>query len=89
MKPFQIVWELIEFGIQALFLYILAIIIFIGIMVLVIKDNQQPEPVVVYKDRIVKEYIPTKLTSADSETINQECTKPAGCRVLEDGTVEY
>ena len=83
MKPFQIIWELIEFGIQAAFVYILAIIIFIGFTVLVIMKHKEEEPVVVYKDRIVK------VTPADSETINQECTRPAGCRVLEDGTVEY
>ena len=33
MNPFRIVWELIEFAIQALFLYILAIIIVIGVLV--------------------------------------------------------
>ena len=86
MKPFQIVWELIEFGIQAAFVYLLAIIIFIGILFIVIKDNQQPEPVVVYKDRLVKEYIYPK------ETIEKvkECTRPAGCRVNnETGEIEW
>ena len=85
MKPFQILWELIEFGIQAAFVYILAIIIFIGILFIVIKDNHQPKPTIVYKDRVVKEYIYPK------ETIEKvkECIRPAGCRINETGEVEY
>ena len=91
LKPFQIVWELIEFGLQALFLYVLALLLIVGLLIFVIADNRKnEEPVIVYKDRIVKEYIPAELTSENTKTINkQECTRPAGCRVLEDGTVEY
>ena len=41
LKPFQIVWELIEFGIQALFVYGLAIILCIGIITWFIVDSKQ------------------------------------------------
>ena len=40
LSPFKIIWELIEFGLQALFVYVLAIIIFIGILFIVLKDNK-------------------------------------------------
>ena len=84
MKPFQIVWELIEFGIQAAFVYLLAIIIFIGILFIVIKDNQQSEPIVIYKERIVKEQVTVVVTP------ERECTRPAGCRVNnETGEIEW
>ena len=84
MKPFQIVWELIEFGIQAAFVYLLAIIIFIGILFIVIKDNQQSEPIVIYKDRIVKEQV---MVVAPPE---RECTRLAGCKVNnETGEIEW
>ena len=85
MKPFQIIWELIEFGIQAAFVYLLAIIIFVGFTVLVIMKHKEDEPVVVYKDRVVKQYIYPKETIEKAK----ECIRPAGCRVLDDGTVEY
>ena len=85
MKPFQILWELIVFGLQAAFIYILVIIVFMGILFIVIKDNHQPKPAIVYKDRVVKEYIYPK------ETIEKvkECIRPAGCRINETGEVEY
>ena len=41
LKPFRIVWELIEFGLQALFLYGLAIILCIGLITYVIVDNKE------------------------------------------------
>ena len=41
IKPFQIVWELIEFGIQALFVYVLAIILIVGILVFAINDGRK------------------------------------------------
>ena len=77
MKPFQIVWELFVFGLQAAFLYGLALIAAIALIAYAI--TQQP------KEQI--KYIEIK---ADSKTITEkECIRPAGCRVLEDGTVEY
>ena len=41
IKPFQIVWELIEFGIQALFVYVLAIILIVGILIFAINDGKK------------------------------------------------
>ena len=46
IKPFRIIWELIEFGLQALFVYVLVIIIFIGVLFTIIhkeknKDSNQ------------------------------------------------
>ena len=79
IKPFQIVWELIEFGLQALFLYVLAIIIFIGILVIVIKDNK-PQQL----------QAPTHVkVGQGSLAEGKECTRIDGCRILEDGTIEY
>ena len=48
IKPFQIVWELIEFGIQALFVYVLVLIIAIGLIAYVIADN---------REKVVVEYV--------------------------------
>ena len=48
MNPFRIVWELIEFGIQALFLYGLAIILCVGLIAYVIADKKEQEPRVEY-----------------------------------------
>ena len=58
IKPFQIVWELIEFGLQALFLWVLAIILCVGLIAGVIYNKKQQEPQVEYiyeKVEIIKE----------------------------------
>jgi hypothetical protein len=74
IKPFRIVWELIEFGLQALFVYVFAIIILIGLFIIVIKDDSTHKK---DKERMI-------------HPIEQkECTRPSGCRILEDGTVEW
>ena len=82
IKPFQIVWELIEFGLQALFLYVLAIILCVGLIAYVIVNNKntKTEPEI--------HYIHEKVT-IEKEKQEKECTRLAGCRVLEDGTVEW
>lgn len=86
LKPFQIVWELLEFGLQALFVYVLAIIICVAFIVFAIVKHKEDEPVIVYKDRIVKEYIYSKKKIGKVK----ECTKIAGCRVnSETGEIEY
>ena len=54
INPFRIVWELIEFGIQALFVYVLALIFVIGFLVYTIHDIKQEDPIVIYKDRIIE-----------------------------------
>ena len=84
MNPFRIVWELIEFGIQALFLYGLAIILCVGLIAYVIADNKnvQPEIQYIYEKVIIEK--------EKEKTIKEkECARIAGCRVLEDGTVEW
>ena len=84
MNPFRIVWELIEFGIQALFLYGLAIILCVGVFDYVIADNKNLQPEIQYiyeKEIIIKEI---------EKTIKEkQCARVAGCRVLEDGTIEW
>ena len=79
MNPFRIVWELIEFGIQALFLYVLAIILCIGMIAYVIAENKQ------YGHLSPPEYIQEKITTPKEK----ECTRLSGCRVREDGTIEW
>ena len=84
MKPFAIVWELFVFGIQALFLYGLAIILCVGLIAYVIADNKnvQPEIQYIYEKVIIEK--------EKEKTIKEkECARIAGCRVLEDGTIEW
>ena len=79
MKPFQIVWELLVFGLQALFLYGLALILCIGLIAYVIADSKKTfEPEIQVKYIYQKERI---------EKV-QECTRIYGCRVIVDGTIE-
>ena len=78
LKPFQILWELIEFGLQALFVYVLALIIIIGILFYVIADNREHTPVIKYVE-----------VSYPKIEVEQECTRIDGCKVRKDGTVEY
>ena len=85
IKPFQIVWELVEFGLQALFLYVLAIILCVGMIAYVIVDNKE-------KKESEVQYIYEKVTiekEIEKTVQRKECTRLAGCRVLEDGTVEW
>ena len=84
IKPFQIVWELIEFGIQALFVYVLAIILIVGILVFAINDGRKEWD----REKARIEYV--KVAFPKVEILKErECKRPAGCRILEDGTVEY
>ena len=76
LKPFQIIWELIEFGLQALFLWVLAIILCVGLIAGVIYNKKQQEPQVEYiyeKVEIIKEI---EKTLEDRELI---CTRIEGC----------
>ena len=84
MNPFRIVWELIEFGIQALFVYVLAIILCVGLIAYVIADKKEQQPEIQYiyeKVEIIKE--------VEKTVKEKECARVAGCRVLEDGTIEW
>ena len=84
IKPFQIVWELIEFGIQALFVYVLAIILIVGILAFAINDGKKEWD----RKKAKIEYV--KVAFPKVEILEErECKRPAGCRILEDGTVEY
>tara|TARA_B100001996_G_C18445298_1_gene510026 strand:+ start:428 stop:664 length:237 start_codon:yes stop_codon:yes gene_type:complete len=77
INPFRIIWELIEFGIQALFIYGLAIILCVGLIAYVIADKKEPEVQIQYiypKDKV--------------EEV-KECQRISGCRILEDGTIEW
>ena len=91
MNPFRIVWELIEFAIQAIFVYILALIIVIGLIAYTIISVKKDEPIIIYKDRVMEpeSYIDNTVVPEDIVKAERECIRPAGCRVLEDGTIEY
>ena len=81
IKPFQIVWELIEFGLQALFLYVLAIILCVGMIAYVIADKKEQEPQVEYvyeKVEIIKEI---EKSLEDRELI---CTRIEGCETFKN-----
>ena len=77
IKPFRIIWELIEFGLQALFVYVLVIIIFIGIIATII-----------YKEKNKEETWSEAIEEAKVEYV-KECTRIDGCRVRKDGTIEW
>ena len=83
LKPFQILWELIEFALQALFIYVLAVILCIGLIIYVIADKKKVDPEIqyVYEKVIIEKEV-------EKPTV-KECDRIAGCRVLEDGSVEY
>ena len=70
INPFRIVGELIEFGIQALFVYVLALIFVIGFLVYTIHDIKQEDPIVIYKDRIIE------------KKLEQVCNRIEGCEVF-------
>jgi hypothetical protein len=95
MNPFRIVWELIEFAIQAIFVYILALILVVGIITYTIINKTGPTNNDDYnahiKERVMdpESYIDNTVIPEDIIKEEQECTRLAGCRVLEDGTIEY
>tara|TARA_B100000029_G_scaffold247914_1_gene244850 strand:- start:156 stop:446 length:291 start_codon:yes stop_codon:yes gene_type:complete len=81
IKPFQIVWELIEFGLQALFLYVLAIILCVGMIAYVIADKKEQEPRVEYvyeKVEIIKEI---EKTLEEKDLV---CTRIEGCETFKN-----
>ena len=85
IKPFQIIWELVEFGLQALFIYVLAIILCVGLIAYVIADNKnktEPEIQYIYEKVIIEK-------EKEITIKEKECARIAGCRVLEDGTIEW
>ena len=91
IKPFQIVWELIEFGLQALFLYGLAIILCIGLIAWFVVDSKQQQQV---KTNVQEMIIPpdepkTAIYSKERIEEVKECTRIAGCVIREDGTIEW
>ena len=82
IKPFQIIWELIEFLLQALFVYILAIIVIVGLITYtIITLDKERQQLIIEKPKYIysKEHIEK----------TKDCTRISGCRVLEDGTIEY
>ena len=84
LTPFKIVYELIVFGLQVAFLYGLALIIIVGVLFIVIADNKKEWD----REKARIEYV--KVAFPKVEILEErECKRPAGCRILEDGTVEY
>ena len=86
LTPFKIIYELFVFGIQALFLYGLALILCVGAIAYVIVDNKQSQVQYIYEKVIIEKEYKKKIEEYRTE---RECTRLAGCRVLEDGTVEW
>ena len=86
LTPFKIVYELFVFGIQAVFLYGLALIIAIGFIAYAIAQHPKKE----WNPKQEKiEYV-KKVYPTPKEVVKKpECIRPAGCRILKDGTVEY
>ena len=76
-NPIRVVWELIEFGIQALFVYVLVILIFIGIITTIL-----------YKEKNKEQDWNKAIEEAKIDYI-QECTRVDGCRIRKDGTIEW
>ena len=79
LKPFQIVWELIEFGLQALFLYGLAIILCIGIITWFIVDSkQQSQNHTIIQEMIIPSEEPIVYSKERIEEV-KECMRIDGC----------
>ena len=87
LTPFKIIYELFVFGIQALFLYGLALIIAIGFIAYAIAQHPPKKEWYPKQEKI--EYIKKVYPTPEKVIKEPECIRPAGCRVLEDGTVEY
>ena len=87
LTPFKIIYELFVFGIQALFLYGLALIIVIGLIGYTIAQHPPKKEWNPKQEKI--EYVKRTYPIPKEVTKKPECTRLAGCRVLEDGTVEY
>ena len=84
LTPFKIVYEFIVFGLQVAFLYGLALIIIVGVLFIVIADNKKEWD----REKARIEYV--KVAFPKVEILEKrECIRPAGCRILKDGTVEY
>ncbi len=91
LTPFKIVYELFVFGIQALFIYGLALIIVIGLIGYTIAQHPPKKEWNPKQEKIeyVKKTYPKPEEITKKVTKKPECTRLAGCRVLEDGTIEY
>ena len=87
LTPFKIVYELFVFGIQALFIYGLALIIVIGLIGYTIAQHPPKKEWNPKQEKI--EYVKKVYPKPKEITKEPECTRLAGCRVLEDGTIEY
>ena len=89
IKPFQLLWELIEFGLQALFLYGLAIILCIGLIAYAIANSkketpQQHEPYstpIEYGEKATEEKV-------KGMPVERQCVRIDGCKI-NNGTVEW
>ena len=82
MKPFQIVWEIFVFGLQAAFLYGLALILCIGLIAYVIADSRstfepQKQVQIVYKDPIQEMVVP-------EDPPELVCTRIEGCETFKN-----
>ena len=70
LKPFQILWELIEFALQALFIYVLAIILCIGLIAYVVVDSKSS-----FEPEVQVEYVYEKVIIEKEILIPQEISQ--------------
>ena len=77
LSPFIFVFELIGFLLSVAFIYGLGLILAIAFIWYTISTipNLEPEEVIVYKDRVVKEYVPIVVEKEKSLV----CEKFNGC----------
>ena len=80
-SPFKILYELVVFGIQAAFLYVLALIAAITFLTWVIAQHPQTTTVTEYVTVPVTEYVTVPVAEVVEE-IEIECLQIAGCRVF-------
>ena len=85
LTPFKIVWELIVFGLQAAFLYGLALIIAIGFIAYAIAQHPPKKEWNPKQEKI--EYVKKAYPTPEEVIKEPECIRPAGCRVLQYVTV--
>tara|TARA_B100000029_G_C17337145_1_gene873925 strand:- start:481 stop:783 length:303 start_codon:yes stop_codon:yes gene_type:complete len=86
LSPFKFLFELIGFLLSAAFVYGLALIVAITIIVYGITDLKSRETVTVveYKERVVTEYVPV----IEKEEPKLTCERIAGCEVFPKATTD-
>ncbi len=82
LSPFRFLFELIGFLLSAAFVYGLALIVAFTFLWYGISTMPKTEPDVVYKDRIVKEFVPVEKPSTLT------CDRVTGCELFPNAKTE-